>query len=72
MRGAYTRDWERQHRAKLAAKYERLEGLKALYATREKLGQLPLPGSDMQELRQRIAATRNQIKAMIGSIEEGA
>jgi hypothetical protein len=67
-KGDYQR--EMQHRAKLVAKYERLQGLRALYATREQMGEEPLPGSYMQKLRARIASTNNQLKAMAGSWEE--
>jgi hypothetical protein len=69
-KGHYER--EMHHRSKLAAKYERLEGLRALYATYEQAGHEPLPGSDMAELRRRIASTHNQLKAMAGSWEDEA
>jgi hypothetical protein len=67
-KGDYQR--EMQHRTKLVAKYERLQGLRALYATYEQAGHQPLPGSDMQKLRARIASTQNQLKAMAGSWED--
>jgi hypothetical protein len=63
---------EMHHRSKLAAKYERLQGLRDLYATYEQAGEQPLPGSYMAELRRRIASTNNQLKAMAGSWEENA
>jgi hypothetical protein len=69
-KGVYER--EMHHRTKLAAKYERLQGLRDLYATYEQAGQQPLPGSYMAELRRRIASTQNQLKAMAGSWEESA
>jgi hypothetical protein len=70
MRGGYER--EMQHRAKLVAKYQRLQGLRDLYATYEQAGYQPYPGSYMQKLRARIASTNNQLKAMAGSWEDQA
>jgi hypothetical protein len=68
MRGDYER--EMLHRSKLARKYERLQGLRDLYATYEQAGEQPYPGSYMAGLRQRIASTQNQLKAMAGSWED--
>lgn len=61
-------DYERElkHRATVQAKRERLDGLRQLYASYEQRGEVPLPGTYMQELRHRIASTNNQLRAMAG------
>jgi len=59
---AYKKQLERAER--LRSKRERLECLHALYVTYERFGQQPLPGTYMQQLRQRIARTRNELKSM--------
>lgn len=70
MRGDYER--EMKHRAKLAAKWDRLQGLRELYATYEQAGHQPLPGSYMADLRARIQSTQQQLNAMAGSWETSA
>lgn len=64
MKGDYDRGLK--HRATVQAKRERLDGLRKLYATYEQVGELPLPGSDMRRLRNKIASTHNQLRAMDG------
>jgi hypothetical protein len=67
MRGDYEKALK--HRARLAAKADRLHGLRDLYATYEQAGHQPYPGSYMAELRERIHATQIQLNAMAGSWE---
>jgi hypothetical protein len=69
-KGEYYR--EAQHRAKLLAKYERLQGLRDLYATYEQAGCEPYPGSDMAKLRTKITSVRAQLKVMAGACDASA
>ena len=62
-------DRERKHREALYAKKVRLDGLRALYATHEQMGLVPIPGNYMWTLRVRIRSVENQLKAMADSDE---
>jgi hypothetical protein len=64
-----TRKSERKHREALYAKIVRLDGLRALYATHEQMGQVPLPRNYMWILRIKIRSVENQLKAMADSDE---
>jgi len=70
MRGDHARDLLR--RVRLEAKYQRLQGLRDLYATYEQAGHQPHPGSYMAELSKRIYSTQTQLNTMTGSWEAEA
>ena len=60
---------EKKHREALYAKKVRLDGLRALYATHEEAGHVPIPGNYMWKLRVKIRGVENQLKAMADSDE---
>ena len=60
---------ERKHREALYAKKERLDGLRALYATHQQAGDFPRPGNYMWTLRAKIRDVREQLQAMADSDE---
>jgi hypothetical protein len=62
-------DHIRKHRDALYAKKVRLDGLRALYATHEAAGHVPVPGNYMWTLRVKIRGVENQLKAMADSDE---
>jgi hypothetical protein len=62
MRGDYKRS--REHREKMLSKKQRLEGLRQLYATYEEVGERPMAGSYMRELRAKIRAIETQLRVM--------
>jgi hypothetical protein len=65
MRGDYQKQLE--HRDKLRAKKQRLEGLRDLYRTYEQAGQVPTPNSYMWKLRAKIHSVETQLRVMADS-----
>jgi hypothetical protein len=52
------------HRERVSRKYERLQGLEALYATYEQMGWKPCDNPSMVALKKKILSVRNQMLAM--------
>ena len=64
-----TFDLHKKHRDALYAKKQRLDGLRALYATHEQMGLVPIPGTYMWRLREKIRHVEKALKAMADSDE---
>jgi hypothetical protein len=65
MRGDYQKQLE--HRDKLRAKKQRLEGLRDLYKTYEQAGHVPTPNGYMWKLRAKIHSVETQLRVMADS-----
>jgi hypothetical protein len=65
MRGDYQKQLE--HRDKLRAKKQRLEGLRDLFRTYEQAGQVPTPNTYMWKLRAKIQSVETQLRVMADS-----
>jgi hypothetical protein len=65
MRGDHQKQLE--HRDKLRAKKQRLEGLRDLYRTYEQAGHAPTPNSYMWKLRTKIHSVETQLRVMADS-----
>jgi hypothetical protein len=65
MRGDYQKQLE--HRDKLRAKKQRLEGLRDLYRTYEQAGKAPTPNTYMWKLRAKIQSVETQLRVMADS-----
>jgi hypothetical protein len=62
-----TIDIHRKHVEAMVAKKERLEGLRALFATHEQFGEHPVPRNYMWNLRVKIRSVENQLREMADS-----